>query len=422
MSRPVVLVSLDWQRAHDPRRSLGAASLLASLKQAAVPTVLVEDAVNRSGFDRAHLVARVAAALVDAGNRPILAIGAFVWNEVEVQNLLQVFASTHAVVLGGPQISFAGPGTLEAAYPGAWAFVRGQGEAAIVALACEQDAEGELGVHRAGAVDAGARADASLEDRPSPYLTGVIDASSTVRWETQRGCPYVCSFCQHREAGARLKNRYFLGDRLEQEIALFAEQGVQRISVLDPVFHSDVRRAVAVLQRMKDVGLTALLSLQCRFETVNNAFLDALDGLNVHLEFGLQTAIPEEAALIKRPNKMAKVDEVIGELGRRGISYEVSLIYGLPRQTLQSFRRSVDWCQERRVPTVRAWPLMLLRNTPLFADREDWGYVEEDVDGIPLVVQSHSFSRAEWKEMSVLADALPDRDRAQRTVALGGAK
>ncbi len=422
MSRPVVLVSLDWQRPHDPRRSLGAASLLASLKQAAVSTVLVEDAVNHSGFDRAQLVARVDAALAGAGERPILAIGAFIWNEAEVQHLLQVFASTYDIVLGGPQISFAAPGTLEAAYPGAWAFVRGQGEAAIVAVACETDVEGEHGVHRAGAADAGARADASLEDRPSPYLTGVIEASPTVRWETQRGCPYVCSFCQHREAGSRLKNRYFLGDRLEQEIALFAQRGVKRISVLDPVFHSDSRRAVAVLQRMKEVGLTALLSIQCRFETVTDEFLDALEGLNVHLEFGLQTAIPEEAKAIQRPNKMNKVDRVIGELGRRGISYEVSLIYGLPHQTLESFRESVGWCLERHVPTVRAWPLMLLRNTPLSADRANWGYVEEDFDGIPLVVQSRSFSRADWDQMSALAATLPDRDRAQRTVALGGAK
>ena len=57
---------------------------------------------------------------------------------------------------------------------------------------------------------------------------------------------------------------------------------------------------------------------------------------------------------------MEKVSNVIASLNERGVPYEVSLIYGLPFQTLESFRASVDWCLSRGMPRVRAWPLMLL--------------------------------------------------------------
>ena len=49
---------------------------------------------------------------------------------------------------------------------------------------------------------------------------------------------------------------------------------------------------------------------------------------------------------------------------------QVITIYGLPNQTLGTFEASVEWCLRRGVPRVRAWPLMLLRGTPLEAQRE----------------------------------------------------
>ena len=84
----------------------------------------------------------------------------------------------------------------------------------------------------------------------------------------------------------------------------------------------------------------------------------------------------------------------------------MSLIYGLPFQTVKRFQDSVDWCLERGVPRVRAWPLMLLRGTAIHAEREKWGYVESVGERIPVVVESRWFSRSEHSRMADIASGL----------------
>ena len=65
---------------------------------------------------------------------------------------------------------------------------------------------------------------------------------------------------------------------------------------------------------MKQLGLNAQISLQCRFEMITPEFLDGLDGLNTQLEFGLQTVIPKEYTAIGRPNNLDKIEMAITEL------------------------------------------------------------------------------------------------------------
>lgn len=405
-SRPVVLVSLDWIRPGDPRVGLGCASIASSLRHAGVSVRIVADSVNRRAFRIDTVLRQVLEAIDHAGADVLVGIGAFVWCEREVQFLLRGLGSRREIVVGGPQVSYAAPGSLESLYPGATYFVRGQGEAAMVALATRRGRNGVAGLHIAGGDDFGTRGDFPLNTLPSPHLDGTSPVGSFVRWETQRGCQFACTFCQHRQPGARLRSAKLGVDRLHREIAAFREAGTRRIAVLDPIFNSDQERAVRLLDEMRQVGLTAELSLQCRFELTRAPFLDAIEGLEVRLEFGLQTIHQDEARAVRRPNHMEKVSSVIASLNERGVPYEVSLIYGLPYQTLESFRASVDWCLSRGVPRVRAWPLMLLRGTSLEAERDRWGFVESDKERIPVVVESRWFSRDDHAEMARLAAGL----------------
>ena len=344
-------------------------------------------------------------AVSEAGTRALVGIGAFVWCEPEVQALLRALCPKADVVLGGPQVSYAGPG-LELLYTGARYFVRGNGELAMVSLACGHAENGLHGLHVAGMVDLCTRADFPLDALPSPHLDGTSPIAPFVRWETQRGCQFACTFCQHRQPGAHLLNANLPMGRLRREMAAFADAGTGKIAVLDPIFNTDGGRAVELLGCMRESGIVARLSLQCRFELVTDDFLDAVEPLDATLEFGLQTVHDDEARAVGRPNHMDSVERVIAKLNRRQIPYEVSLIYGLPFQTVGRFQESVDWCLERGVPRVRAWPLMLLRGTPIHEQREKWGYVESVGKRIPIVVESRWFSRSEHSKMADIASGL----------------
>ncbi len=408
--RRVILVSLDWTRDKDPRIPLGHASILAALQQAGVQVRGHSFPLNAPDFSEAFVLETI---LEDARELPPeqvdVGFGAYVWNDGCVKALLRALRQRGfrgRLLLGGPQVSYSGPG-LERLYPEVDAFVRGYGEEAMVALATSAEPRAFPGVHWAGRTDLGLQAQARLDVLPSPFLEGRVDVSQGqrfIRWETQRGCPFRCSFCQHREAGERMRRRALPFERLEREMELFVRSGVEDIAVLDPLFNLGPH-ALAVLECFQRLGYRGRLSLQCHFSTLDAEFLDACAGLDVRLEFGLQTIHDAEARAVERVNRMEKVHEGLRELRARRIPFEVSVIFGLPAQTLESFRQTVDFCLRMGVPTLKAFPLMLLRGTGLERERERWGLVENE-DVIPCVIRSHTFDEEDWRRMAALSDAL----------------
>lgn len=410
----LVLLSLDWLRPKDPRVSLGHASLRARL--ARVPdleVVPVTVAVNAPDFDRAALLTTLLGAVAGGAD---LAIGVYIWAEPVVQWLLPALRQagfTGRIVLGGPQISYA-PAGIDAVYPDADGFVRGYGEDALAAVVASPTPSAIAGVSWRGAPERPGSASIDLDALPSPILSGVAPVQPFMRWETQRGCIFACTFCQHRESGVRLRQRLLAGERVAAEVDALVAGGAQEIAILDPIFHTNPA-AVDILTRFARRGYTGRLSLQSRFELIDDAFLDACGKVRVRLEFGLQTIHDSEMRAVSRMNDLVAADAVIAKLHARGIPFEVSLIYGLPTQTLASFEASVRWCLERGVRVVRAFPLMLLRGTGLERDRAKWNLQESD-DAIPVVVGSDTFSRAEWEQMRDLADRL-ERDADAAGVA-----
>ncbi len=411
--RKVVLVGLVWHRASDPRVPLGQASIEAALRSD--PNIEVASlSFPVVGSSATSVADRV---LEEAGQGADIALGAYVWNERLLKSLLVELRRrgfSGRIVLGGPQVSYAGGG-LELLYPQVDVFVRGYAERALCDLYRGVRPTVIPGVHVAGQLDMRTVAEAPLDQLPSPYLTDcqplVFEEGAPrnfVRWETQRGCRYRCSFCQHRHAGSRAPTTPFHLRRLGAEARAFVAAGVNAIAVLDPIFNNG-RRALDVLGVLKDAGYVGHLSLQCRFEGLDQPFLDAIGGLDVTVELGLQTIHLAEGRAVNRFNKRETVEQGLAALRDRRIDHEVSLIYGLPNQTLASFRETVDWCLRRGIPRLKAFPLMLLRGTPLERERARWGLVENR-DEIPAVVASSTFSEDDHRQMARISAALVETE------------
>jgi radical SAM superfamily enzyme YgiQ (UPF0313 family) len=407
----IVLVALPWMRDSDWNVPLGHASLLATLNdERDLDSRSVVMSVNRDGFAIASLTQVVLEQLkgIPSGQGTV-AVGAYVWNDKQVKGLLRslrVQGFQGRIVLGGPQISYAGCG-LEQIYPEADAFIRGNGEIALRALATTNGRPSIKGVHYAGQTDSCEQATAELSQLPSPWLgtREQLTSQTVVRWETQRGCNFRCSFCQHRQPDSRTPVAMLAESRIKSEIDLFCQAAVKRITVLDPVFNRDRSHAAKVLQRFAQHGFQGELSLQCRAEMVDDEFLDAAQALDVSLEFGLQSIHKREYLAVGRPNSIDKIKQVLQDVQRRKIKHEVSLIYGLPEQTLESFKETVRWCLEMKIPVIKAFPLLLLRGTALEMTREQWSLTVIDNE-LPMVVESKTFSVANWEAMEKIASAL----------------
>ncbi len=417
--KKLILLAMDWKRQKDPPISLAQASILANLKRHKIYAINKSWSINDVNFTIDDVYNFVNSNIDENTD---IALGSYVWHEPYTQKLLRKLRQNNfpgRIILGGPQISYVKSG-IEKYYPDADIFIRGYAEEALVQLFLSEKIKPLItGVHYAGGLDSGLSATADLEMLPSPFLSGLISPQHFIRWETQRGCPFRCTFCQHRESDISMKRRQFAYSRIMQEIEwIISNPMIQDIAVLDPVFNSGPHY-MNILEKLIEGNFSGKISLQCRIEMIKDEFLEQIEKLNrtahVVLEFGLQTIHPNEAKIIQRPNNIKKIEQVLNETKKRNIATEVSLIFGLPQQTIQSFRASVQFCKSLLVPTIYAYPLMLLRGTPLYEKKHELGLIEStDIElqidralkDIPHVISSPSFTYEDWCEMAKIAESL----------------
>jgi hypothetical protein len=400
----LILLALNWERDKDPRTPLGHCSILSSLRAAKIDTISLVEQVD--ACDLQELCSRIFS--YSHANAPAdLAIGVYCWNDAIVKRLLPAvrrIGFKGRIILGGPQISFLDTG-FKTVYPDADIFICGDGEEPLKRVMLEQGYIDMPGVHYGDLPTRTCQGICDLNILPSPWLCQDcrIDSGSNLRWETMRGCPYSCNFCQHR--GKKAGVGYFPIERILAEIDLFCRQKVSSIAVLDPVFNINHEWAMTILKAFEERKFGGHISLQCRTELVTDEFLELVSRLNVTLEYGLQTIHKNECEAIKRENKITKVDNALCKTRVMGIKHEVSVIFGLPNQTQQSFGETVEWCLNREVPVIKAFPLMLLKGTELAQCANDWNLVESDTP-IPWVKSSKTFNEKDWRKMNAISSAL----------------
>ena len=420
--RRLISLGLDWARHKEPPFSLGSASLVATALANNISVDHRTWRINESTFCASDVTQYV---LQRNHHNSVAAFGGYTWNDEHILQItrdLKKEGFLGSILLGGPQVSYTKFG-LEKFYPDVDYFIRGYAEHALSKFL---QGEGVVkGLHKAGDPDLGLSAHVDLEALPSPFLDGLIPPQHFIRWETQRGCPFSCRFCQYQEVNKKdLKRRYLNTSRIEQEIKWICQHNIMDIHVVDATFNSGPNY-LNVLKLLAEHGYKGKIALQTRAEMISPEYLDAVDRLNrsamVVLELGLHTTNKEEQKIIDRPNNLKKFSRVVSDAISRGIELEVSLIFGLPKQTIASFNESIAYCKTLGIPVIYAFPLMLHRGTWLWENRDELGLKSEshiplfDISrqqhGVTHVVESPTFTYAEWLHMAKIAEELEHDSR-----------
>jgi len=415
--KKVLFISFDLIRSGEIEKPYAVASILAYLKQ---------DKKLYGKFEFDHISFNMLSkkyeycnnifaqdlALLKVENYHYIALSAYVWNEYLINDFikeLRFLGFKGSIILGGYQITYSSNELLPQQYPDAQVFVSGYAEQALSDYFTSESTN-KIPLFINSPVD--------FTQMPSAYLSNEIHipyGTPMLRMETSRGCPYKCSFCAHRDLTQNRVFRHDL-DKVFQEIKLFTDKNVGRVNILDPVFNAG-RNSIELMKEINKTNISTTYTLQSRFENIKSEygyeFLDLCGDGIYHLEFGLQTAIEAESIIINRKNNIKLIDEAMKGLTERGISYEVSLIYGLPGQTVDSFKRSIEFVANRGCKQIKAYPLMLLRGTELFNEKEKWA-MQEEITGdfsIPVVTASSSFTRNDWETMSEIAEGLMANQR-----------
>lgn len=196
-----------------------------------------------------------------------------------------------------------------------------------------------------------------LDDLPSPFLNGTLDRLMAANpqetwiglWETNRGCPFQCTFCDWGSATAAKVTKFEM-DRLRAEIDWFVDRRIGYIFVCDANFgiqKRDVEIAEHVAAARRRTGFPQGFSVQNTKNATERAYLtqkilgDA--GLNKGVALSMQSLDPVTLKNIKRDNISL---ETYLELARRFTDDRVEtysdLILGLPGETYDSFCNGVN--------------------------------------------------------------------------------
>jgi hypothetical protein len=199
---------------------------------------------------------------------------------------------------------------------------------------------------------------ANISQFPSPYLDGVFDelmrANPTqgwlAMWETNRGCPFSCTFCDWGSAVASKVYRFDL-DRLHAEMDWFARNGIRFLFICDANFGilpRDVDIARYLVGSYDRHGSFVNISIQNAKNQVERTYaIQRILSQSKVATFGatiaLQGVAQQTLKAIKRDNiSLPAFNELQRRFKRDGLETYTDVIVGLPGETYESFADGLD--------------------------------------------------------------------------------
>ncbi|MBJ3809210.1 KedN5 family methylcobalamin-dependent radical SAM C-methyltransferase [Streptomyces flavofungini] len=228
-----------------------------------------------------------------------------------------------------------------------------------------------------------------LDVIPSPFLTGAIpltDDQGKFRYdvalmETNRGCPYKCSFCYWGGAvGQRVQS--FSRERLRAELELFAQHKVHTIVLCDANFgmlRADEEFIDDVIELRAQYGYPRAVEASWA-KNKSKTFYNIVRKMKKHdmrssFTLALQTLDNNALDSMNRRNmKVNDWEDLAAWLNREGLDCYAELIWGAPGETVQSFMEGYDKLS-RHVSRIAVYPLHLLPNTEYSDNKSKYGLV-----------------------------------------------
>ncbi|MDC7220752.1 MAG: radical SAM protein [Spirochaetales bacterium] len=243
----------------------------------------------------------------------------------------------------------------------------------------------------------------NMETLASPFLSGAINTDNYdgVLWELSRGCPYNCAFCY--EARNHGFVRRFPMSRLAEELKLFIKKGVREVWILDSTFNHDEKWCTAFLEMLAEEAPHIHFTFEIRAERVTEQQARLFGKLVASLQIGLQSSNPEVMARLNRPFKPQNYKKKIRLLEQNYLVYGFDLIYGLPGDTLESFKESLDYTLTLSPSNIDIFRLSLLPGTELDDRAEEFGIVH-DGSYERLVVGRPGFTDEDLEEAEDLTE------------------
>lgn len=323
----------------------------------------------------------------------------YIWNWKLIREILaelpKLLPNTE-IWLGGPEVTYDGPGLLKE-FPQVTGIMVGEGEVTFREL-LEQylwEAEGtqkqfgkrteeRFGQITGLCLASGYTAPRELTDLTTlPFLYENMEpfTNRIIYYETSRGCPYRCSYCLSSiDKKVRLRDISVV----KRELQFFLDQKVKQVKFIDRTFNCDHRHAMEIWQYIHehDNGVTnfhfEISADILREEEI--ALLNQFRPGLAQLEIGVQSTNPETIRAIKRIMDVDKLEKIVAAIHQgHNIHQHLDLIAGLPYEDYESFGRSFDRVYGMQPEQLQLGFLKVLKGSDMQGNAQEYGihYLEQ---------------------------------------------
>lgn len=302
----------------------------------------------------------------------ILGLTCYVWNQSYNDDLSQFYKEVNPngiVVYGGPNIpeNNEQKRIFDAERDWVYESIAGLGEIAF--------SEWLLGLEYSNTV---------LKDLPTPYLDGIFDNMLTtgkkfkVSFETNRGCPYSCSFC---DWGGQAKSKItkFDLDKIKETIDyIYKFEYVSELEILDAnfgIFERDIEIIDYMIDAQKRYNNDLRISYSGLAKNGSKHLIEIMSKIHNNLpinqrnlKISFQTHTKDVLKAIDRDNiKNDKLIPLIQEFQKNNIPTTSEMIICLPSETAESWLDTMHYnYHDLNIDFLRAYILHVVVNTPLY--------------------------------------------------------
>ena len=219
-----------------------------------------------------------------------------------------------------------------------------------------------------------------IEGFPKKYQLPIFNYPRTPNTSciSSRGCPYQCSYCDR--SVFRRSFRYNSADYLYRHVRFLKENfGIRHINFYDDQFTFNRDRVAAFCRRMIDEPLGVTFNCAVRAEHVDPELLALMKKASCWMiSLGIETGDPELLAQHRQNADLELMARTIRAIHRVGIRVKGLFMIGLPGETEQTFRRTMEYVFSLPIDDLNVAKFTPFPGSPLYENIHSLGTFEEN--------------------------------------------
>lgn len=313
----------------------------------------------------------------------VIAFSCYIWNWEIIQKIiveLHKLLPKLPIWLGGPEVSF-DAGEILDRYPQLSGIMTGEGEAVFSELLSHYLYQDRQPREIAGLVlrdgPTGERKPLDMSKIPFLYESTEDFRNRILYYESQRGCPFRCSYCLSSiDKTVRFRDI----NVVKRELQYFLDNKVKQVKFVDRTFNCNREHAMEIWRYIleHDNSVTNF-----HFEIAGDMLGDEETALLarmrpglVQLEIGVQTTNKRTLQEIRRKTDFTKLKAAVETVKKAGnIHQHLDLIAGLPYEDYESFGKSFDEVFSLGPNQLQLGFLKVLKGSYMHEMAEEYGLV-----------------------------------------------